>query len=154
MASALPSLTAAELERVNTADPAYAPFILEHRRRVLARGIPYTINVVGRSRSRQDELHRAQPEIALKVGTSKHELGFAHDFGGPRNADEWTVAGEAAEALGLEWGGRYQGQPERWHVEAPVTRKALAIHRALVLMTLTGAFVVGWAAVRAVEGET
>src|SRR5688572_20483559 len=65
-----------------------------------------------RSERRQRDLRRVG-RPALVGSRSKHTVGAAVDFRA-HPASRRTEAGLLAEAVGLEWGGRY-GEP--WHVE-------------------------------------
>lgn len=97
--------------------------------RRLPRAVPLALTSTRRSAAEQARLN---PEFAVGVGQSKHEIGMAYDFHGPETDAQWNVAGELAEALGMEWGGRYH-TPEPWHVEAPASRASLlTLQRATV----------------------
>lgn len=125
-------LTQAEQVLAAGADPLYLPVMLRHRQLVLAEGIPFRLESVRRSSDHQAQLNaqreaahaawvrggRVGPEPRPAAKVSKHELGMAHDFSGPRNAQEWARAGELAELVGLESGHRYR-QPDPGHAELP-----------------------------------
>lgn len=132
MAALEPALIAEEQEILGSLDEDFRPFALRHRAMVLARGIPFRFISGYRSRSHQEELYEDYqravrgweaggkkgpgPRPVAKPGHSKHHLGFAYDATGPRTDAEWQAFGQDAEALNLEWGGRYRS-PDRPHVE-------------------------------------
>jgi hypothetical protein len=131
---AQPPLTLPESEIVASLDSAFQPYALEIRRQALAAGIPFTFTSGLRSYSDQAELY-AHPELhpgtpAAAPGTSKHEVGFAFDFTGPRSDDEYERVAEIGEGMGLTWGGRWGGdQRDRVHFEAPTPRADLLTYR-------------------------
>lgn len=129
------ALTSVEVEIVSGLDPAFQPSALRARTAVLALGIPFTFISGLRSRSQQSALHTSpeNPGGALSAGTSKHEIGFAFDFTGPRNSSEWLAAGKAITALGLESGVFYK-TPDNNHVEQPGTRAELYLYRAVKIV--------------------
>lgn len=131
-------LTAVELEIVAGLDPGFQPRALLARHRVLTLGVPFTFISGRRSRSQQANEGKANP-LAAAVGKSKHEIGFAFDFSGPRNQREYLMAGKAIEEIGLESGVFYKNDPdgrERGHVEERGTRAALFTSTALQVMAL------------------
>lgn len=133
-------LTAQELELVAGLDTAFQPFALRHRGRVLTRNIPFTFTDGRRSFKQQATLYAEREgkpnQVAVPAGTSKHELGFAYDFSGPRTEQERKIAAAEAVALGLESGINYRPNPEPWHVEAPTARATLATIQAMRIAAL------------------
>lgn len=120
-------LTAIEVEMVAGLDVSFRPKALLSRQRVLTAGVPFTFISGRRSRGEQERAGSANP-LAAPVGKSKHEIGFAYDFTGPRNQTEWMIAGRAIVDVGLESGVFYKNDPEgreRGHVEEPGTRADL-----------------------------
>ncbi len=100
----------------------------EFIRQMALRGRPVRITETARSERRQGELYsvgRWKPGAFVthaRPSTSLHEYGRAFDFTfyGPGNfAPEswWTLAGTVGESLGLRWGGRFVGFPDRPHFE-------------------------------------
>lgn len=123
-------LTSVEVEIVSGLDPAFQPSALRARAAVLAAGIPFTFISGLRSRSQQAALAVAEP-VAASAGQSKHEIGFAFDFVGPRNQSEHLAAGNIIKALGLESGVFYKPKADPNHVEQPGTRAELYLYRAV-----------------------
>lgn len=126
-------LTPAEAEIVAGLDPLIQPYALLHRDRLLQRSIPYVFISGRRSRDLQASLHEDPKRVSARPGKSAHEIGFAWDATGPRNAAEWEIFGQEAEALGLEWGGRYRPKPDFPHVETREKRDTLATYQYLKL---------------------
>lgn len=149
----IPALTPEQAELVGQLDPAFQPFALAHRARVLARGVPFEYEQTLRSPQEQAKEFAEKPGVAVAPGKSKHEIGFAYDGRGPRTPQEWQVYGQEAEELGLEWGGRY-ATPEPWHVEAKEERAGLAAYRALRVAGIMALFVTGlvWASTQPSQG--
>lgn len=133
MSGAAQTMTAVEVEIVQSLDSSIRPLALRHRAAVLALGIPYTFISGRRSRSQQaaEVVRQGRTTPAAPAGQSKHELGMAWDATGPRTPQEWQAYGQQAEELGLKWGGRFhdaQGHetPDPQHVEVPTPRDQLA----------------------------
>lgn len=152
-------MTATEAVLASGLDPIILPRMLRHRAAVLDAGIPFRL-ISGRRGTDHQELLRKryddrmaewisggrvgpEPRPAAKPGTSKHELGFAYDYTGPRNSAEWVKSGELAEALGLESGHRYN---DAGHIEDPnpidTLRRLLRVRLASQLAGLGLAWVV------------
>lgn len=80
-------------------------------------GIPAIITEGRRSKSRQIQLVHAGASQTFK---SKHLRGLAYDlwFQSDNIPDSWwNYAGQVGEALGLRWGGRWQGFVDKPHFE-------------------------------------
>lgn len=134
-------LTVREREVLLSLDPAMLALALEHDRRFRARvpGGRIRWNSGRRSPDRQAEIVSATAEAdtaealasaglsGFGVRQSLHLYGLAYDAEpAPKTEETWRVYGEEAEALGLEWGGRYRrtlpsGEvvADRPHVELP-----------------------------------
>jgi D-alanyl-D-alanine carboxypeptidase len=130
----VPPLSAPEAEIVAGLDSSLQPVALEHRRRALAAGFPFTFISGLRSRSQQAALasdpNRETPAAA--AGTSKHEVGFAYDIhSSTLTSAQLSGIGAIAESLGLTWGGRFTPRPDANHFEAPDARSTLAAYRYL-----------------------
>jgi hypothetical protein len=139
----LRGLSPTEAAIVASLDPLFQPLALQHRAACLAAGLPFTFTSGLRSFAEQGRL-KAEPgrvTPAAPPGSSKHEVGFAYDFDGPRSAKEWLRAGELAEALGLRWGGRFTPKADNYHVEAPQSRGELFTFRLVKLAFLPLALV-------------
>ncbi len=158
MAGLAAELTGAESEIVLGLDSGIRPLALRHRQAVVAAGIPYTFSSGRRSRGHQDRIYRDyiadmeewrqgdqrgdQPRPVAKPGSSKHNLGMAWDFVGPRTNPEWQKAGELAEALGLESGHRYN---DPGHVEQPDTLAMLREAANIKMGALLAVMGLAWA---------
>ncbi len=86
-----------------------------------ARGIEIRITSGKRSTERQAALYAnraSNPYPVARPGTSKHELGLAVDLvpTGARSSSISAAIGEAGEAQGLRWGGRFS-KPDAVHFE-------------------------------------
>ncbi len=86
-----------------------------------ARGIEIRITSGKRSTERQAALYAnraSNPYPVARPGTSKHELGLAVDLvpTGARSSRISAAIGEAGEAQGLRWGGRFS-KPDAVHFE-------------------------------------
>jgi hypothetical protein len=129
------ALTSVEVEIVSGLDPAFQPSALRARAAVLAAGIPFTFISGLRSRGQQAALDATAGSPAVAAGTSKHELGFAFDWTGPRNSTEQTRAGLLIQGLGLESGVFYK-KPDPNHVEQPGSRGELYFYRAVKVVAV------------------
>ncbi len=90
-----------------------------------ARGIEIRITSGKRSTERQAALYAnraSNPYPVARPGTSKHELGLAVDLvpTGARSSRISAAIGEAGEAQGLRWGGRFS-KPDAVHFELPTS---------------------------------
>lgn len=145
-------LTAAEAEIVNGLDPVLRSLALQHRAKVLERGLPFVFLSGLRSRSQQEALaadpNRTTP--AAPAGGSKHEVGAAYDVTRQTTAVERQV-GEIAEGLGLKWGGRFS-KPDPNHFEVPVTRAAFSAYRNVTLLSAAAVAGLGLAVAMTQEG--
>ncbi len=159
MAGTDASLSVAEVDILGGLDQGLQPQAIRHRERVIAAGIPYTFISGRRSHENQARLYRRyldrmetwhedgqrgpRPRPAAKPGRSKHNLGFAWDFTGPRTDEEWNRAGVMAEGMGLESGHRYN---DPGHIEQPddlaVLRGVVNVRTAAVLAAMGLAWVI------------
>ncbi len=90
-----------------------------------ARGIEIRITSGKRSTERQAALYAnraSNPYPVARPGTSKHEMGLAVDLvsTGARSSSISAAIGEAGEAQGLRWGGRFS-KPDAVHFELPTS---------------------------------
>lgn len=133
-------LTAAEAEIVAGLDPEFQAVALRHREAALAEGLPFEFLSGLRSRSQQagEAARTGRTTPAAPAGASKHEVGFAYDIEkAGRTTAQLNRMGALGEALGLKWGGRFQGivdgklvpTPDPNHFEAPQPRATLAAYR-------------------------
>lgn len=128
-------LTSVEVEIVSGLDPAFQPSALRARAAILAAGVPFTFISGLRSRSQQAALDSVPGSPAVTSGTSKHEIGFAFDWTGPRNDAERRKAADIIQGMGLESGYFYK-KPDPNHVEQPGTRAELYLYRAVKVVAV------------------
>lgn len=114
---------------IATLCPAAQEKAREFMQECLSAGIPLKIICGTRTYEEQDALYahgRTQPGPVItraRGGYSWHNFGIAWDIGifdGIRYLDEsplYAKAGEIAEQLGLEWGGRWQQFPDEPHFQ-------------------------------------
>lgn len=148
----VPPLSAVEAEIVAGLDSSFQPVALEHRRRALAAGFPFTFISGLRSRTQQAALASdpTRETPAAAAGTSKHEVGFAYDIHKlGLTSSQLSGIGAIAESLGLTWGGRFTPRPDANHFEAPDQRSNLAAYR-YIKITAGFALIAGgvWLSVR------
>jgi hypothetical protein len=125
----IPPLTDEECNVLAGLDPAFTWAPLAHRKACLDRGVPFILESGRRSFEFQKILHD-HPELhpgslAAAPGSSYHEVGFAYDAGGTRNALQQLTFGALAEELGLTWGGRFKPQPDGNHIQSSLARAVL-----------------------------
>lgn len=134
-------MTSRDLQLLSGLAPSFRGRLVMLEQLLEAEGIPFSISDGYRSEATQRAAYEhwlatgganggrnlagnVVPSIS-PPGRSKHEVRYAADLGGPRNAREWQRLGELAESIGLGWGGRW-ARPEVWHVEDPRPRDVLA----------------------------